>query len=97
MARKNRVEILFPTSGCGLCAIRICLKQPEIFKAQLRALFRAAVYGNLSVMYPMITSTEEVEKIYAIVAEVEEELKKQEVQYKIPEQGIMIDRFFLCP
>ena len=75
----------------GYRAIRICLKQPEIFKAQLRALFRAAVYGNLSVMYPMITSTEEVEKIYAIVADVEEELKKQEVQYKIPEQGIMIE------
>lgn len=75
----------------GYRAIRICLKQPEIFKAQLRALFRAVVYGNLSVMYPMITSTEEVEKIYAIVAEVEEELKKQEVQYKIPEQGIMIE------
>lgn len=75
----------------GYRAIRICLKQPEIFKAQLRALFRAAVYGNLSVMYPMITSTEEVEKIYVIVAEVEEELKKQEVQYKIPEQGIMIE------
>jgi len=75
----------------GYRAIRICLKQPEIFKAQLRALFRVAVYGNLSVMYPMITSTEEVEKIYAIVAEVEEELKKQEVQYKIPEQGIMIE------
>lgn len=75
----------------GYRAIWICLKQPEIFKAQLRALFRAAVYGNLSVMYPMITSTEEVEKIYAIVAEVEEELKKQEVQYKIPEQGIMIE------
>ncbi len=75
----------------GYRAIRICLKQPEIFKAQLRALFRAAVYGNLSVMYPMITSTEEVEKIYAIVAEVEEELKAQEVQYKIPEQGIMVE------
>ena len=75
----------------GYRAIRICLKQPEIFKAQLRALFRAAVYGNLSVMYPMITSTEEVEKIYAIVAEVEEELKAQEVQYKITEQGIMIE------
>lgn len=75
----------------GYRAIRICLKQPEIFKAQLRALFRVAVYGNLSVMYPMITSTEEVEKIYAIVAEVEEELKAQEVQYKIPEQGIMIE------
>lgn len=47
----------------GYRAIRICLKQPEIFKTQLRALLRASVYGNLSVMYPMITSTEEVEQI----------------------------------
>ena len=75
----------------GYHAIRICLRQPEIFKTQLRALLRAAVYGNLSIMYPMITSTEEVKKIYEIVAEVEEELKAQEIQYKIPEQGIMIE------
>ena len=75
----------------GYRAIRICLKQPEIFKAQLRALFRAAVYGNLSVMYPMITSTEDVEKIYEIVAELEEDFKKQEVHYKIPDQCIMIE------
>ena len=75
----------------GYRAIRICLKQPEIFKVQLRALLRAAVYGNLSIMYPMITSTEEVKQIYEIVAEVEEELKAQGVQYRIPEQGIMIE------
>ena len=75
----------------GYRAIRICLRQPEIFKTQLRALLRAAVYGNLSIMYPMITSTEEVKKIYEIVAEVEEELKAQEIQYKIPEQGLMIE------
>lgn len=75
----------------GYRAIRICLKQPDIFKTQLRALFRAAVYGNLSIMYPMITSVEEVEKIYEIVKEVEIELKAQEVQYRIPEQGIMIE------
>ena len=75
----------------GYRAIRICLRQPKIFKTQLRALLRAAVYGNLSIMYPMITSTEEVKKIYEIVAEVEEELKAQEIQYKIPEQGIMIE------
>ena len=75
----------------GYRAIRICLKQPKIFKTQLRALLRAAVYGNLSIMYPMITSTEEVKRIYEIVAEVEEELKAQEIQYKIPEQGIMIE------
>ena len=75
----------------GYRAIRICLKQPDIFKTQLRALLRAAVYGNISIMYPMITSIEEVKQIYAIVDEVEAELKKQEIQYKIPEQGIMIE------
>lgn len=75
----------------GYRAIRICLKQPDIFKTQLRALFRAAVYGNLSIMYPMITSVEEVEKIYEIVKEVEIELKAQEIQYRIPKQGIMIE------
>lgn len=75
----------------GYRAIRICLKQPDIFKTQLRALLRAAVYGNLSIMYPMITSVEEVEKIYEIVKEVEIELKAQEIQYRIPEQGIMIE------
>lgn len=75
----------------GYRAIRICLTQKDIFKTQLRALLRAAVYGNLSIMYPMITSTEEVKKIYEIVAEVEAELKEQEIQYKIPDQGIMIE------
>ena len=75
----------------GYRAIRICLKQPEIFKTQLRALMRAAVFGNLSIMYPMITSTEEVKQIYKIVSEVDEELKKEEIPYKIPEQGIMIE------
>lgn len=75
----------------GYRAIRICLKQPDIFKAQLRALFRAAVYGNVSVMYPMITSKEEVKQIYSIVEEVKEELNNQEIPYKVPEQGIMIE------
>ena len=75
----------------GYRAIRICLKQPDIFKTQLRALLRAAVYGNISIMYPMITSTEEVKQIYAIVDEVKAELDKQEIMYKVPEQGIMIE------
>ena len=75
----------------GYRAIRICLKQPEIFKTQLRALLRAAVYGNLSVMYPMITSTEEVEQIFAIVEEVRAELEAAEIPYKMPEQGVMIE------
>lgn len=75
----------------GYRAIRICLKQPDIFKTQLRALLRAAVYGNLSVMYPMITSVEEVRKIYEIVDEVKAELDEQQIPYKVPEQGIMIE------
>lgn len=75
----------------GYRAIRICLKQPEIFKTQLRALFRAAVYGNVSVMYPMITSVEEVQQIYAVVKEVKTELDKLGIPYQIPEQGIMIE------
>lgn len=75
----------------GYRAIRICLKQPEIFRTQLRALFRAAVYGNLAVMYPMIISTEEVERIAKIVDEVKTELEKSEIPFRIPEQGIMIE------
>ncbi|MDE7479005.1 MAG: phosphoenolpyruvate--protein phosphotransferase, partial [Lachnospiraceae bacterium] len=75
----------------GYRAIRICLKQPEIFKTQLRALLRAAVYGNLSIMYPMIISVEEVKQIYAIVKEVEQELKEAQIPHRIPEQGIMIE------
>ena len=75
----------------GYRAIRICLKQTEIFCTQLRALFRAAVFGNLSVMYPMITSVEEVKKIYEIVDSVKAELDSDGVPYKIPEQGIMIE------
>lgn len=75
----------------GYRAIRICLKQPDIFKTQLRALLRASVYGNLSIMYPMITSTEEVTEIYKIVDEVKKELKEKEIPFKDPEQGVMIE------
>ncbi len=75
----------------GYRAIRICLKQPEIFKTQLRALLRAAAFGNISVMYPMITSTEEVTAIYDIVKEVQKELDANETPYKLPEQGVMIE------
>lgn len=75
----------------GYRAIRICLKQPDIFKTQLRALFRAAVYGNLSVMYPMIIAKEEVEQIFHIVGEVKEELEKAQIPYQCPEQGIMVE------
>lgn len=75
----------------GYRAIRICIKQPDIFKTQLRALFRASVYGNLSVMYPMIISTEELDTIYGIVEEVKKELDELNIPYKVPEQGIMIE------
>lgn len=75
----------------GYRAIRICLKQPDIFRTQLRALFRAAVFGNLSVMYPMITSMEEVEQIRKIAAEVKAELEADKIPFEIPEQGIMIE------
>lgn len=75
----------------GYRAIRICLKQQDIFKAQLRALLRASAYGNISIMYPMIISVGEVEKIYKIVDEVKAELEKDGVPYKVPEQGIMIE------
>lgn len=75
----------------GYRAIRICLKQPEIFKTQLRALLRAAVYGNLSIMYPMIISVEEVQKINVIMEEVRQELEQAEIPFAVPEQGIMIE------
>lgn len=75
----------------GYRAIRICLTRTDIFKTQLRAIFRAAVYGNIKVMYPMIISLEEVHRIRKIVGEVEEELKLQKINYRIPEQGIMIE------
>ena len=78
-----------PAMGCR--AIRICLTQPDIFKTQLRALLRAAVYGNLSIMYPMIISVDEVLRIREIVAEVAAELKREQIPYAIPEQGIMIE------
>lgn len=75
----------------GYRAIRICLKQPDIFKTQLRALLRASMFGNLSIMYPMITAVEEVQKIYSIVDEVKAELDNAQIPYKLPEQGIMIE------
>ena len=75
----------------GYRAIRICLSQPEIFKVQLRALFRASVYGTLSIMYPMITSVEEVMRIKEIVKEVKAELKASDTPYKDVEEGIMIE------
>ncbi|MGE9950302.1 phosphoenolpyruvate--protein phosphotransferase [Coprococcus catus] len=78
-----------PAMGCR--AIRICLKRPEIFKTQLRALFRASVYGKIAIMYPMITSVKEIQRIKDIVTQVKAELEEQGVEYREPEQGIMIE------
>ncbi len=75
----------------GYRAIRICLKQPGIFKTQLRALLRAAVYGDLAILYPMITSVQEVRQIFAIVGQVQAELDAAGILYKCPRQGVMIE------
>ena len=78
-----------PAMGCR--AIRICLTRPEIFKTQLRALFRASAFGNISIMSPMIISVDELRKIKTIVAEIRQELTEQGVTFGEPKQGIMIE------
>lgn len=75
----------------GLRAIRICLTRTDIFKTQLRAIYRASKYGKLAVMYPMITSVEEVKRIKAISAEVQAELDEENIPYNNIEEGIMIE------
>lgn len=75
----------------GYRAIRICLEQPDIFKTQLRAIYRASYYGNISIMFPMIISVDEVKRIKEIVAEVKNELDKQGIEYGDVELGIMIE------
>ena len=78
-----------PALGCR--GIRFCLEKPEIFKIQLRALLRASVYGNLEILYPMITAEEEIDEIHKILEEVVCELKEETIPYKIPKQGVMIE------
>lgn len=76
----------------GYRAIRICLTRPEIFKTQLRALFRASVYGHLGIMFPMITSVKELEQILSICDDVKAELKNDGIDYSDSiEIGIMIE------
>ena len=75
----------------GYRAIRICLSRPEVFKTQLRALYRASAFGNISIMYPMITSVWEVKQIKKIVEEVKEELRSQNIEFGEVAQGIMIE------
>ena len=75
----------------GLRAIRICLTQPEVFKTQLRALYRASVYGKLSIMFPMIISLKEILQIKDIIEEVKAYLDKENIVYGAVELGIMIE------
>ncbi|GHU51003.1 phosphoenolpyruvate-protein phosphotransferase [Clostridia bacterium] len=75
----------------GYRAIRICLDRVDVFKTQLRALFRASAFGNIAVMYPMIISVDEVRKIKLIVKEVKDELDSHNIKYGNVEQGIMIE------
>lgn len=75
----------------GVRALRICLMQPDIFKTQLRAIYRAAARGNIAMMFPMVTRLCEVEEAKAICAEVEAELKAEGQEYAVPKIGIMIE------
>lgn len=75
----------------GFRAIRICLRRPDVFKTQLRAILRASVYGNISVMFPMVISVSEVKSIKAILNQVKGELKEAGVPYKDVEIGVMIE------
>ncbi|MDO5390440.1 MAG: phosphoenolpyruvate--protein phosphotransferase [Eubacteriales bacterium] len=75
----------------GYRAIRICLTREEIFRTQLRALLRASAFGNISVMFPMIISVKEIQKIKEILASVKNELKEQGIEYKDVEIGVMIE------
>lgn len=75
----------------GYRAIRICLMQPEIFKTQLRAIYRASAFGTVSIMFPMIISVEEIRKIKDIVEEVKEELTRKGISFGAVELGIMIE------
>jgi len=75
----------------GLRGIRACFANPDLFKTQLKALFRAAFYGNIQILYPMIISENEIDEIYSIVDEAEQELIENSTEYKIPKMGIMIE------
>lgn len=75
----------------GYRGIRVCLGRPEIFKTQLRAIYRASCYGNISVMFPMIISVEEVCQVKAFIAQIKEELASEGIPYKDCEIGIMIE------
>ena len=75
----------------GYRAIRICLDRREVFKTQLRALYRASYYGTIAIMFPMIISVTEVQTIKKIIEEVKKELDEENIPYKDVELGIMIE------
>jgi len=75
----------------GMRAIRICLTRTEIFKTQLRALYRASAYGNINIMYPMIANMWEIDRIKEIEKEVRDELKQQGIDTGNVQTGIMIE------
>lgn len=75
----------------GYRAIRICLDRREVFKTQLRALYRASYYGTIAIMFPMIISVTEVQTIKKIIEEVKKELDEEKISYKDVELGIMIE------
>lgn len=75
----------------GFRAIRICLERPEVFKTQLRAIYRASAFGTAAIMFPMIISVEEIRKIKKIVEEVKDELTKEGISFNRVELGIMIE------
>ncbi len=75
----------------GMRAIRICLTRTEIFKTQLRALYRASAYGNINIMYPMIANMWEIDRIKEIEKEVRDELKQQGIDTGDVQTGIMIE------
>lgn len=75
----------------GYRAIRICLDRRDVFKTQLRALYRASYYGTISIMFPMIISVIEVKEIKKVIAEVKAELDEEKIPYKDVEIGIMIE------
>lgn len=80
-----------PNPALGVRAVRLCLERPEMFKTQLRALFRASVYGKLSVMFPMIVSVWELEKTLELCEQVKSELKAEEKRFAEVETGVMIE------
>ena len=75
----------------GLRGIRLSLAKPELFKAQLRAILRAAVFGDVRIMYPMVSSLWEIQKVKQIIKQVKEELRLQNYRYADVKQGIMIE------